>query len=81
MYLKRGPSVMDTSYAAVNKPDEYLAFETQRRWSSRQLSMQTAAATTYSAPKVAPKEAYRQRASLRRPPLTRPRCVVCSTKR
>jgi hypothetical protein len=44
-----------------DKPDEYLVFETQRRWVIWQAALahgKTAAATTkYSAPKVAPKEA------------------------
>jgi hypothetical protein len=44
-----------------DKPDEYLVFETQRRWVIWQAALahgKTAAATTkYSAPKVASKEA------------------------
>ena len=44
-----------------DKPDEYLVFETQRRWVIWQAALahgKTAAATTkYAAPKVAPKEA------------------------
>ena len=44
-----------------DKPDEYLVFETQRRWVIWQAALahgKTAATTTkYSAPKAAPKEA------------------------
>ena len=44
-----------------DKPDEYLVFETQRRWVIWQAALahgKTAATTTkYSAPKLAPKEA------------------------
>lgn len=44
-----------------DKPDEYLVFETQRRWVIWQAALahgKTAAATTkFSAPKVAPKDA------------------------
>ena len=50
-----------------DKPDEYLVFETQRRWVIWQAALahgKTAAATTkYAAPKVAPKEADNVRAA------------------
>jgi hypothetical protein len=43
-----------------DKPDEYLVFETQRRWVIWQAALahgKTAATTKYAAPKAAPKEA------------------------